>query len=319
MQTRDSGDRDAHASGKVSDMERSGAVTGTEPRGRRLSIVIGYDGSPSAVHAMETAALLIPEAAATVVHLWHPPFASAELRQRLTVRAHSVDERIDLLEREGRAEAERLVGHGVTLVRAAGWSAQPLVERCFGGDGYQLARLAEQRDVDAVVVGSHGLSGLQAILGSTSDLVVHVSPVPVLVVPFPLTTSERDAVGSGPVLVAFDGSPGAERALATSAALFPDRELLRVCVGDPVESEGTSTKAPDTHWIPLRRRSGRARSIADALNEHAAERGAAVLVVGSRGQSGSRELLLGSVAKAVLHHAHRPVLVVPPVRAARPC
>lgn len=319
MQTGDSGDRDAHAPGQVTDMERSGAVTGAEPRGRRLSIVIGYDGSSGAVHAMETAALLIPEADATVVYLWHPPFVSGELRQRLMFQAHSVEERIDLLEREGRAEAERLVGHGVTLVRAAGWDGQPLVERCFGGDGYQLARLAEQHDVDAVVVGAHGLSGFQAVLGSTSDLVVHVSPVPVLVVPFPLTTSERDAVRSGPVLVASDGSPGAERAAVTSAALFPDRELLRVSVGAPEESEATSTEALDTHWIPLRRRSGRARAIADALNEYAAERAAAVLVVGSRGQSGGRELLLGSVAKAVLHHAHRPVLVVPPVRAARPC
>ncbi|WP_430699193.1 universal stress protein [Modestobacter italicus] len=43
----------------------------------------------------------------------------------------------------------------------------------------------------------------------------------------------------------------------------------------------------------------------------AADRGAAVLVVGSRGRSASRELLLGSVVRAVLHTAHRPVLVVP--------
>ncbi len=299
-------------------MERGGGVSDPSARGRRLSIIVGYDGSPSAVHAMETAALLVPEADATVVHMWHPPFASVELRQRLTGQAHSVAERIELLEREGRAEAERLVGHGVTLMRAAGWDAQPLVERCFGGDGYQLARLAEQHHADAVVVGSHGLSGLQAVLGSTSDLIVHVSPVPVLVVPFPLTMSERDAVGSGPVLVAFDGSPGSERAAATSAALFPDREQLRVTVEDPAEPGATSAEPVDVLRIPLRGRSGRARSTADTLNEHAAERAAAVLVVGSRGQSGGRELLLGSVAKAVLHHAHRPVLVVPAAGAARP-
>ena len=299
-------------------MEHGGGATGPETRGRRLSVIIGYDASPSAMHAIETAARLIPEADATVVHLWQPPFASAELRQRLATQARGMDDLIGMIEREGRAEAELLAGHGATLVRAAGWDAQLLVERCFGGDGYQLARLAEQHDVDAVVVGSRGLSGIQAALGSTSDLVVHVSPVPVLVIPFPLTTSERDAVGSGPVLVAFDGSPGAERAAATSAALFPDRELLRVTVGDPEESRATRTKALDTHWIPLRRGSGHARSIADTLNEHAAECAAAVLVVGSRGQSGGRELLLGSVAKAVLHHSHRPVLVVPAARAARP-
>ncbi|WP_092197969.1 universal stress protein [Blastococcus tunisiensis] len=48
--------------------------------------------------------------------------------------------------------------------------------------------------------------------------------------------------------------------------------------------------------------------------ELATDRGAAVIVVGWRGRSASRWLLLGSVAKATLHHAHRPVLVVPTPR-----
>jgi len=36
-----------------------------------------------------------------------------------------------------------------------------------------------------------------------------------------------------------------------------------------------------------------------------------MLVVGSRGRSAIREILLGSVAMATLHHAYRPVMVVP--------
>lgn len=280
-----------------------------------MRVLLGYDASPSAVHAVETAARLVPEAEATVVHLWHPPFASAELRQRLASQARTGTELMALVEQEGRAEAERTAAYGTTLVRAAGWSAEQLVERCYGGDGYHLARLAEQREVDLLVVGSRGLSGLQAVLGSTSDLVAHVSTVPVLVVPFPLTTTERDAVGTGPVLVASDGSPGAERAAATSAALLPDRKLLRVTVETPHESEPTSTEAVETLRIPLRRRPASARAIAETLSEYAAERAAALVVVGSRGRSASRELLLGSVAKAVLHHTHRPVLVVPAARA----
>jgi nucleotide-binding universal stress UspA family protein len=36
-----------------------------------------------------------------------------------------------------------------------------------------------------------------------------------------------------------------------------------------------------------------------------------VIVAGSRGRSAARELLLGSVAMAILHRAQRPVLVVP--------
>ena len=53
------------------------------------------------------------------------------------------------------------------------------------------------------------------------------------------------------------------------------------------------------------------RAIADALIAFASDHDAALLVVGSRGRSAIDEIVLGSVAVATLHHAHRPVLVVP--------
>ena len=50
---------------------------------------------------------------------------------------------------------------------------------------------------------------------------------------------------------------------------------------------------------------------AGGLRGFLAERGATVLVVGSRGLTGLRSRLLGSTSHAVLRHAHLPVLVVP--------
>ncbi len=279
---------------------------------RSLRVLAGYDGSPAAANAIEVAAHLVPSATAQIVYLWEPPFAVPQLRQRLAREADSLERLIDLLEAEGRAEADRLAGNGVALARAAGWEAKTLVQRSFGGDAYHFARLAEERAADLVILGSRGLTGAQAVLGSVSDLVVHVSPVPVLVVPYPLTTRERRAAVAGPVLVATDDSPGSAHAAAAAASLFPGRELLTASVdsGDP--EVGPSALREASHIrLSGAGRPGSARAVAAALADHAAEREAAVIVVGSRGRSASRELLLGSVAKAVLHHARRPVVVVP--------
>jgi len=53
------------------------------------------------------------------------------------------------------------------------------------------------------------------------------------------------------------------------------------------------------------------RGVADALVRRAQAIGAAAIVVGSRGRSAVREIMLGSAAMAVLHHTDRPAIVVP--------
>lgn len=49
----------------------------------------------------------------------------------------------------------------------------------------------------------------------------------------------------------------------------------------------------------------------EAIIELADETDADLIVVGARGRSVVKELLLGSTSLGVLHHAHRPVTVVP--------
>jgi nucleotide-binding universal stress UspA family protein len=149
-------------------------------------------------------------------------------------------------------------------------------------------------------------------MGSVSELVVHVSPVPVLVVPYPMTTVEWAAAESGPVVVGTDGSPPAQRALAAATAIFPHRERLLVAV----EEQGSSpvpTGVEGTELVTVRctGRTGKPRATATTLADEATRRGAAVLVVGSRGRGSTRETLVGHVTRALLHCAHRPVLVVP--------
>lgn len=292
----------------------------TEP----LRVVVGYDGSPSANLAIDAGALLLPNARCWVTHLWTPPFASESIRQRVWAGVSTIDDFREAIEREGAHEAEQIASTGVILARAAGWDAEPLVRRSYGGEGLLFASIADEVDADLVLVGARGLSGTGAALGSVSDVVVRHTPRPVLVVPRPLLTDEYAALRTGPVLVGFDASTGAQTAVATARRLFPDRPMVLVAVdgdevtlataAEPVGAESPDAGPPGAEVATIaaaRRFGSHARAVADALAAYARQRQAAVLVVGSRGRSAAREILLGSVARATLHHAHRPVIVVP--------
>lgn len=58
--------------------------------------------------------------------------------------------------------------------------AQQLVE--IGRPSTEIHKAAEERDVDLVIVGSHGRHGIQLLLGSTATAVLHGSPCDVLAV-----------------------------------------------------------------------------------------------------------------------------------------
>jgi nucleotide-binding universal stress UspA family protein len=279
-----------------------------------VRVILGYDGSPAATAAIDVGATLFPGAHGWVTYLWTPPFADESLRRRLWLGSTRLDEFIAAIEREGESEADRLATVGVTLARAAGWDAEPFVKRSLGGEGLGFTQLVETLDADLVLVGSRGLGGAKALLGSVSDMVVHHTPKPVLVAPHPLLTAERAALADGPVLVGWDGSPGSQAALSAAERLLPERRVLLVSVNDTAVEEPI---VGDRELVQLRVGRGddaSERKVADALVGYARERQAALVVVGSRGRSALREILLGSVAMATLHRAHRPVLVVPQLR-----
>jgi nucleotide-binding universal stress UspA family protein len=281
-----------------------------------VRVLLGYDGSPAAAVAIEASSLLLPRCQMSVVTTWAPAFADDRLRSRLWSGRGKLDEFIAAVEHESEREAHRVAATGVTLAEAAGCTAEPLAVRSLGGDGIRLAELAESLPVEVIVVGARGLSGARAVLGSVSDMVVHYATRPVLVVPHPLLDAEQAALPAGPVVVGFDGSNGSCRALEAAHRLLPDRQLLRATVDDgQVPVEGPTPSVPDetVTRLHLRGHGTSARGTAAALAACARNAGAALVVVGSRGRSAIREILLGSVALATLHHAYRPVLVVPAV------
>lgn len=146
-----------------------------------------------------------------------------------------------------------------------------------------------------------------------------------------------------PVLVCYDGSPSATRAIETVATLMQDREVVLVHVWNPPlpylsdsfsEPEGTSAAAHDeldatTHDFAQKRlnegeSAARAAglnvtprlersdaSVAQAILSVASALAAEVIVVGTHGHTPVQSKPLGSVSDDVLRHATLPVLIVP--------
>ncbi|GIE29706.1 universal stress protein [Actinoplanes italicus] len=273
-------------------------------------VLVCYDGSVPAAAAIEVAATLLPDAFAVVTVAWTPPYASDPVRHRLRRDTDSIDDFVAAIEREGAAEAHRLAAMGVTVAAAHGWKAEPLVERAFGGEGLHLVQAAERVGADLIVTGARGLGGARAVFGSVSDVIVHYASCPVLVVPHPLLQPERSALPDGPVVVGWDGSVGSDAALEVAGKLFPHHHVVPVLVDDGDAPSGRTperlTRLPRTGFV-----AEHGRAIAAALSGQARAERAALLTVGSLGRSALLEIVLGSVTMAVLHHAGRPVLVVP--------
>ena len=124
---------------------------------------------------------------------------------------------------------------------------------------------------------------------------------------------EYDALAAGPVVVGWDGSTNAEAALAAASRLLPHRHFVAVSVDDDSDPPAPESvgDARVTRVHVNRGRGRHAHAVAQSLIAAADEHGTALVVVGSRGRSVAREIILGSVAMGTLHHCHRPVMVVP--------
>lgn len=55
----------------------------------------------------------------------------------------------------------------------------------FGNPDYDIVRLAEENNVDLIIVGSHGRHGIKLLLGSTANSILHHAQCDVLAVRLP--------------------------------------------------------------------------------------------------------------------------------------
>lgn len=143
-----------------------------------------------------------------------------------------------------------------------------------------------------------------------------------------------------PLVLCYDRSAGAARAIEVAGALFPGRAAVLLHVWAPIAvliGPYAAMLPPDEEGDAMLRVAaletaregvelavgaglvatpesvpasfhGTWHQILDAADRHDAD----LIVLGARGLSPFRSMVLGSVSHGVLQHAHRPVLIVPP-------
>jgi nucleotide-binding universal stress UspA family protein len=143
-------------------------------------LVIGYDGSEDAKHAIKGAAGLLAGKHALVVTVWQPtaPLGSLGWSGATTRMVNFVE-----LDRAAAEESCRVAGEGVRIAQEAGLEAEPVAIKAAGPVWKTIVETAGCHDAAAIVMGSRGLTGLRSmLLGSVSSAVVHHADRPTLVI-----------------------------------------------------------------------------------------------------------------------------------------
>ncbi len=152
-------------------------------------VVIGYDGSPAAEHAVREAGALLEGRPALVVAVWKeglgfetlvPPAATTGLPPAPIDIKAAVE--IDQAMAEG---AQRVAQKGAQLARESGFERADALAVADDIDttvAETLVDVARERDAQAITVGAHGHGRLgEVILGSTSRDVIRRATSPVVV------------------------------------------------------------------------------------------------------------------------------------------
>jgi nucleotide-binding universal stress UspA family protein len=288
-------------------------------------LLICYDGSAAAESAIDVAAAILKPSPAIVLNV-APPLTVAESLATM----NSVVSSAAAFEGVNEADALRRARAGARRAREAGLDAETRV-RVAAPPWEGIVEAADEADAAVIVIGSRARSRLREFAeGGVSHEVAAHAGRPILIVP------RAARATTGPILICYDGSEQARKAIETAGALVRSREAVVLDAAPLRVSVGYSAWLAEAPWVDaadatvkfqgaeagaeVARRAGfdavatthSARTTRRAIGDIADEVDASVIVVGSRGLKGVREDVERSVSRDVASHVHRPVLVVPP-------
>jgi nucleotide-binding universal stress UspA family protein len=146
-------------------------------------LILCYDGSEDARHAIQHAGELFAGKRALVVTVWQPTASLGSLGF-----AGETAGMVDFvgLDQAVAEDGGRVADEGVRIAREAGLEAERVVVKATGPIWKAILELADRHDAATIVMGSRGLTGLRSmLLGSVSNAVVHHADRPALVIPRP--------------------------------------------------------------------------------------------------------------------------------------
>lgn len=164
-----------------------------------------------------------------------------------------------------------------------------------------------QPDPSERATGERGDAGEYALLNSGK---------PVLFIPY---SGRFNTVGKR-VVIAWDGSLEASRAVSGAIPLLRQADLVQVAVFDPEIGPAAHGEEPGAdialylarHGVKVdveRQRTGNEIDIGNAILSHVADFGADLLVMGGYGHARVREILMGGVSRTILRSMTIPVLM----------
>jgi nucleotide-binding universal stress UspA family protein len=164
----------------VSPIPRGDAEGMNSPSRNNGPLLICYDGSEDAKHAIEEAGGVLATKPALVMTVWEPTAVLGTF-----VWGGETANMVDFVEldRAGAEDAGRIADEGVRLAHEVGLEAEPVAIKAAGPVWRTIVETADRHDAAAIVMGSRGLTGVRSmLLGSVSSAVMHHADRPTLVI-----------------------------------------------------------------------------------------------------------------------------------------
>ena len=287
-------------------------------------ILVPTDFSENAQHALDYAIELAKHCSATI-HLVHTPVVPTYLLMDLSYSpgpeavTRIMNDSQDALDEQAKSMTAEGVEH-FTAIRE--------------GVVHEVIRdYAKEHNLDVVVVGTHGRTGVSKLMyGSVTERVIKTVHTPIIVVP------PAGAAIPGAIVMAYDFSGPAKRAAEVARAIHEEcpgslhlvhsyldvwgeytdrgavvgeaaekrREALRLGLEEMLHADAKELFPDDGPAIQTHLVTG---DPAEALLRVADEVDATLICAGTTGKSGIERLLIGSVARRLLHESKIPLLL----------